>query len=60
MTAAEIELAVQLVELAAKLGVSLYEAIAAHGELSAEQKAALVARVKAARAAATAYAPRDV
>jgi len=60
MTAAEIELAVQLVELAAKLGTSLYEAINANGELSAEQKAALIARERAARAVATAYLPRDV
>lgn len=55
-----IEGAVALIELAARWAPIIYEAIASQGEYSEEQKAALVARVKAARAAVEAYTPRDV
>lgn len=60
-----IELAVSMVELFAKFGpglvesgVNLFNAINSNGELSDEQKAALIARVQATRAAVAAYEPR--
>lgn len=60
-----VQLAVTLVELFAKYGPGLVEAgcnlvraIESHGELSDDEKAALVARVKATRAAVAAYEPR--
>jgi hypothetical protein len=55
-----IEGAVALIELAAKWAPVIYDAIRSNGEYTDEQKAALVARVKAARSAVAAYEPRDV
>lgn len=48
--------AVAIIELAAKLGMNIYEAIDSHGSYSDAQKAALIARVKAAGN----YVPRDL
>lgn len=52
----EVADAVSLIELAAKLGTSIYAAIESHGGYTDAQKAALIARVKAAGN----YAPRDL
>jgi hypothetical protein len=56
MTPAEIDIAVNVVEAAYKMGEWLYEVIKAHGDLNDAQKAALIARVKAAGN----YVPRDL
>lgn len=60
MTGAEISIgidaAVALVELAAKIGPGIVAAIRSHGGYTDEQKAALIARVKAAGN----YEPRDL
>lgn len=60
MTGAEISIgidaAVAIIELAAKIGPGIYAAIASHGSYSDAQKAALIARVKAAGN----YVPRDL
>lgn len=60
MTGAEVSIgidaAVALVELAAKIGPGIIAAIQSHGGYSDEQKAALIARVKAAGN----YAPREL
>lgn len=65
MPAFLVQLAVVVVELFAKYGPGLIEvganlvhAIETHGELSEEEKAVLIARVKATRAAVAAYEPR--
>jgi hypothetical protein len=67
MPAAVLQIIVFVVELAAKygpgliqVGENLFNAIASNGELTDEQKAELVARVKATRAAVAAYEPRPV
>ena len=60
MTGAEINIgidaAVAIVELAAKIGPGIYAAIQSNGDYTDEQKAALIARVKAAGN----YRPRDL
>lgn len=48
--------AVSLIELAAKLGTTIYAAIESHGGYTDAQKAALIARVKASGN----YVPRDL
>lgn len=60
-----VQLAVTMVELFAKYGPGLIEAganlvraIESHGELTDDEKAALIARVKATRAAVASYEPR--
>lgn len=52
----EVSDAVAIIELAAKLGTNIYAAIQSHGSYSDEQKAALIARVKAAGN----YEPRNL
>lgn len=52
----EVADAVSLIELAAKLGAHIYKAIESNGSYSDAQKAALIARVKAAGN----YVPRDL
>jgi len=63
--AAVLQLVVFAFEMAAKYGPGLLEvgenvirAIESHGELSPEEKAALIARVRATRAKVAAYEPR--
>lgn len=60
MTGAEVSIgidaAVAIIELAAKIGPGIYAAIQSHGGYSDAQKAALIARVKAAGN----YRPRDL
>jgi len=65
MTGAEIQLAVSIIEFGAKLlpgaieaGARLLNAITSSPELTDAQRAELVARVKATRAAVAAYEPR--
>lgn len=65
MTGDQLRLAVMVAELLAKLlpgaiqiGANLIDAIRSNGDLSDEQKADLVARVTATRAAVAAYEPR--
>jgi hypothetical protein len=65
MTPSEINFAVSLLEVAAKLlpgaieaGARLLNAITSSGELSDEQRAELVARVQSTRAAVAGYEPR--
>lgn len=52
----EVSDAVALIELAAKLGAHIYKAIESDGRYTPEQRAALIARVKAAGN----YRPRDL
>lgn len=65
MPAAVLQIVVFVVELAAKygpgllqVGENLFKAIESHGELTAEEKAVLIARVTATRAAVKDYEPR--
>ena len=67
MPAAVLQIIVFVAELAAKygpglvqVGENLFRAIESHGELTDAEKADLVARVKATRAAVAAYEPRPV
>lgn len=67
MPAAVLQIIVFVVELAAKfgpgllhVGENLINAIASHGELSDAEKADLIGRVKATRAAVAAYEPLPV
>lgn len=55
-----IEGAVAVIELAAKWAPVIYDAIKSHGDYTDEQKAALTARVKAARQLVADYTPKDV
>lgn len=52
----EVSDAVALIELAAKLGAHIFKAIESSGDYTDEQKAALIARVKASGN----YRPRDL
>lgn len=67
MPAALIEIFVFVAEMAARcgpglleVGANLIKAIESHGDYTDEQKAALVARVKAARQKVADYTPRDL
>lgn len=55
-----VEAAVALIELASQLVPHIVAAIESKGDLTPEQRAALVARVEAARVKVAAYVPRDV
>lgn len=60
MPAALVPLLVQFVELAFQVVPHVVTLIEKHGELSDAEKAALTARVEAARRSVAEYVPRDV